>query len=125
MKEHVCEPAESICVCNVLADEPSERCTIHGGAPSSPRCKHCGKFMKRDKVEIEHIEPQRLPFPDFTYQEITTDSTSQECCDVEYDLSFKEKILFFFYRNTAFSYLFIFLVIVLSLMLIERFIRFI
>lgn len=47
MKDHVCKPMEPYCRCYQLADEPSERCPIHGGAPRENRCE-CGRFVKRN-----------------------------------------------------------------------------
>lgn len=33
------------CICYLLAQEPDEKCPIHGGGEWPPRCAHCGRFM--------------------------------------------------------------------------------
>jgi len=47
---HVCAPYKSGCCCYQLADEPDEKCVVHGGAVERTRCA-CGKFAKPPTVE--------------------------------------------------------------------------
>jgi hypothetical protein len=46
--DHVCTIAAPTCHCSILADEPSPRCPVHGGAPLDRRCAICGQFLPRD-----------------------------------------------------------------------------
>lgn len=44
--EHFCKES-STCTCHLLASEPDEKCPVHGVGKWPPRCKYCGRFMKR------------------------------------------------------------------------------
>jgi hypothetical protein len=50
MEKHECEEID-YCTCDTMADEPNERCPLHGAGVWPPRCIICGRFMKR-KDEI-------------------------------------------------------------------------
>ncbi len=44
MKGHKCKEIDW-CICDQMADEPSEYCVKHGCGDWPPRCVICGKFM--------------------------------------------------------------------------------
>ena len=48
MKKHKCKPSK-ICICNLPADGPNEKCPVHR-IEWPPRCYcYCGKFVKYKK----------------------------------------------------------------------------
>jgi hypothetical protein len=49
MKKHRCREGRT-CVCSIVALEPEEDCPIHGSGPWPPRCKICGRFIRRRKT---------------------------------------------------------------------------
>ena len=42
--DHQCAPMKATCCCSMIADEPSWKCPIHGGAIVN-RCE-CGRFVR-------------------------------------------------------------------------------
>lgn len=111
MREHVCELAEPICVCNVLADEPSEKCTIHGGAPEILRCKHCGKFMKRKQApQTEFIDSTSCIDVDYDEDDLGLIEPPPNCCKPTWKL--------FFYDPSM--YMLLFLIVILILVVSEK-----
>jgi hypothetical protein len=50
MVKHICEESRT-CQCYALADEPNEKCPVHGCGEWPPRCEICGRFMKRRNDE--------------------------------------------------------------------------
>ena len=47
MKEHQCKVI-NYCICNTMAAEPDEDCSVHGHGPIYPRrCTYCGRYMKK------------------------------------------------------------------------------
>jgi hypothetical protein len=48
MKPHICVESKT-CVCGITADEPDEKCPVHGAGEWPPRCCICERFMKRDE----------------------------------------------------------------------------
>lgn len=57
MSEHVHICTEStLCRCYALADEPSQKCPVHG-YPWPPRCD-CGRFVKRPLTFHEPAGPE-------------------------------------------------------------------
>ena len=66
MKPHQCSEATG-CRCSQLADEPNEKCPVHGGGEWPPRCGECGHFLPYDVRQplpffVEMLrEPQVLP----------------------------------------------------------------
>ena len=55
MKPHKCEIGH-YCMCSIVALEPDNSCPIHGfGWYDTPRCIHCGRFMKKEKKQHDEI----------------------------------------------------------------------
>lgn len=50
MKKHICIENKS-CICYSAGTEPHIDCPIHNGG-GIPRCKWCGKFLKRNKTVL-------------------------------------------------------------------------
>ena len=49
---HVCAE-DKTCTCSIQADEPDEKCPVHGGGSYPPRCGKCGQFIKRPNASGE------------------------------------------------------------------------
>lgn len=64
-KQHICCESRT-CVCGIIADEPDEKCPVHGAGEWPPRCCYCGKFMQReepDYIGILEMTTMRDPTP--------------------------------------------------------------
>jgi hypothetical protein len=47
MTHHICK-VKDYCICSQWADEPNDNCEIHGQGVYPPRCKDCGRFLRRE-----------------------------------------------------------------------------
>lgn len=52
---HVCEYPDTCC-CSISALEPDDDCPIHSFGPPIDRCKHCGRFMRKNRKALEGAE---------------------------------------------------------------------
>jgi hypothetical protein len=61
-KKHKCTPMMPYCCCSMIADEPSWKCPIHGGAIIN-RCE-CGRFVRPifygEQFAATHSEPMSV-----------------------------------------------------------------
>lgn len=54
MKPHICVESNT-CICAITADEPDDKCPVHGAGEWPPRCCRCGAFMKREEPDYQGI----------------------------------------------------------------------
>ena len=56
---HICKENYTCC-CSTTALEPNEDCFIHGFGPWPPKCKKCGRFLKRGINDLQEKINRRL-----------------------------------------------------------------
>lgn len=55
---HECRES-TVCQCRMDADEPDERCPVHGAGMYPPKCAVCGRYMRPNRQEVDRAERSR------------------------------------------------------------------